>query len=153
MRNFFAETIFPKVDIENNFCRKVFSKVDAMMFIPSRKHPRMAMSDRAAQFSPFQALTGYAAAIKETARFTDQWIELDESSKAELNEKLRFLADQIPNASEAAFTYFVPDQHKDGGEYVNRRGFLKKVDLIEQVIVLTDGCTIQINSITGIEIE
>ena len=55
----------------------------------SRKYPRMVMVERAAQFSPFQALTGYASAIKETARLTDQWIELDESSKADLNEKLR----------------------------------------------------------------
>ena len=119
----------------------------------SRKHPRMAMVERAAQFSPFQALTGYASAIKETARLTDQWIELDESSKAELNEKLRFLADLLPNAPDAAFTYFVPDQHKDGGEYITRKGLLKKVDPIEQVIVLTDGCIIPINSITEIEVE
>lgn len=119
----------------------------------SRKHPRMAMIDRAAQFSPFQALTGYASAIKETARLTDQWIDLDESSKAELNEILRILVAQIPNAPVAAFTYFVPDQHKDGGEYVTRRGTLKKIDPIEQVVVLADGGIIQINSITAIEIE
>ena len=119
----------------------------------SRKHPRMAMVERAAQFSPFQALTGYSSAIKETARLTDQWIELDESSKADLNEKLRILVAQIPNVPVAAFTYFVPDQHKDGGEYVTRRGILKKVDPIEQVIVLADGCIIQINSITAIGIE
>lgn len=119
----------------------------------SKKRPRMAMSDRAAQFSPFQALTGYASAIKETARLTDQWIDLDESSKSELNDKLRFLHDRIPNPPNAAFTYFVPDLHKDGGEYVTRRGLLKKVDPIEQVIVLMDGCIIQINSIIAIEIE
>ena len=124
-----------------------------LQYPTSKKHPRMAMTDRAAQFSPFQALTGYASAIKETARLTDQWSDLDETIKAELNEKLRFLVDQIPNPLEASFTYFVPDQLKDGGEYVTKRGSIKKVDPIEQLIVLTDGCTILINSITAIEIE
>lgn len=85
----------------------------------------------------------------ETREKSENFLESIDLSQKEDNIDFWFIC----NAYEAAFTYFVPDQHKDGGKYVNRRGFLKKVDPIEQVIVLTDGCIIPINSITEIEIE
>ena len=81
----------------------------------SPKHPRMPLGDRAAQFAPFAALTGYDAAIKETARLTDSQIELDENAKAELDQMLRQIYDQLPDAPSVVITYFEPDRMKSGG--------------------------------------
>ena len=86
----------------------------------STKHPRMPMSDRAAIFSPFAALTGHAAAIQETARLTDQRIELDEDTKAELDRKQKILMDYIADQPEVTITWFCPDEKKSGGAYVVR---------------------------------
>lgn len=114
----------------------------------SAKHPRMPMADRAAQFSPFAALAGHGAAIQETARLTDQKIELTEDEKAVLDEKLRLLAD---TGGEAVFTYFLPDERKSGGAYVTVSGGLKKIDLLKHRIILTDGMVIPIGDILDIE--
>lgn len=114
----------------------------------SAKHPRMPMIDRAAQFSPFQALSGYGEAIRETARITGEKAELTEEEKAILGEKLRLLAD---TGGEALFTYFLPDGRKSGGAYATVVGTLKKIDPLEGRIVLTDGTTIPIEDILEIE--
>lgn len=114
----------------------------------SPRHPRMPMIDRAAQFTPFQALTGYGAAIQETARITGEKAELTEEEKAVLDEKLRFLAD---TGNEAAFTYFQPDGRKSGGAYVTALGAVKKLDPLEGRLTLTDGTTILIEDILEIE--
>ena len=94
-------------------------KYDDIIHLPhhvSATRPRMPMLDRAAQFSPFVALTGYEAAVRETARLTDQRVELDESAKAELDRKLRLLL-SLPGQPEASITYFRPDERKEGGAY------------------------------------
>ena len=114
----------------------------------SAKHPRMPMADRAAQFSPFAALVGHGAAIQETARLTDQKVELTEDEKAVLDEKLRLLVD---TGWEARFTYFLPDEKKSGGAYVTAAGALKKIDPLKRRIVLTDGTIIPIEDILAIE--
>ena len=114
----------------------------------SVRHPRMSMIDRAAQFSPFQALTGYGDAIQETARLTGEKVELTEEEKAVLDEKLRLLAD---TGNEAAFTYFQPDGKKSGGSYVTALGAIKKLDPLEGRLVLADGTAIPINDILEIE--
>ena len=114
----------------------------------SAKHPRMSMADRAAQFSPFQALTGHGTAIRETARSTDRKIELTEEEKAVLDEKLRLLSD---TGGEAVFTCFWPDERKDGGTYVTAVGRIKRLDLAERRIVLTDGAVIPVEDILGID--
>lgn len=90
----------------------------------SATHPRMSMIDRAAQFSPFAALTGHGAAIEETARLTDQRIELTEDKKAVLDKKLHLL---LETSGEGTFTYFLPDKRKDGGAYVTTVGTVKKL--------------------------
>jgi len=113
----------------------------------SPKHPRMPMTDRAAQFSPFQALTGYGAAIRETARLTDQRIELTEDEKTLLDEKLRLLTN---TDNEAAFTYFQPDGKKSGGAYITVLGTIKKLDPLERRLVLANGITIPIDDILEI---
>ncbi len=129
-------------------------KYDDIIILPhhtSSKHPRMSMLDRAAQFSPFKALTGYEDAVRETARITGQRIELDEKEIASLNIKIRLLIEKIEDFPEVAITYFVPDIRKAGGEYVTAIGRLKKLDDYKKEIVLLDGKHIPLNDIYEIE--
>ena len=114
----------------------------------SARHPRMSMAERAAQFSPFAALVGHGAAIRETARLTDQKMELTEDEKAILDEKLCLLLD---TGGEAVFTYFLPDGRKGGGAYVTAAGSIKKLDLPERRVILTGGVTIPVEDISAIE--
>jgi len=114
----------------------------------SARHPRMSMAERAAQFSPFQALVGYGAAIQETARLTDQRVELTEEEQVLLDEKLRLLSD---TGETATFTYFLPDEKKCGGAYVTAMGSIKKIDPLEGRVLLTDGTAIPIGDILEIE--
>lgn len=108
------------------------------------------MIDRAAQFSPFQALTGYGAAIQETARLTDQKVELTEEEQALLDEKLRLLLD---TGEVGRFTYFQPDKKKSGGTYVVTEGALKKVDTLEGHIILVGNMIIPIENLLEIELH
>ena len=117
----------------------------------SATRPHMSVSDRAAQFSPFAALTGYDAAIKETARLTDKRIKLDEDIKEELSDRLQIIADLIKEHPEIAITYFQPDAKKNGGAYVTAISMVKKIDKYEQVVVMSDGTAIPIDEIISIE--
>ena len=130
------------------------SEYDDIIQLPhhiSRKHPQMSMEDRAAQFSPFAALTGYDAAIAETARLTDQRVELDEYERQALNEKLQFISEHLSEHPKVSITYFLPDARKDGGEYVTVTGNVKKIDDYEHKIVLMDGMGILMEDMIGIE--
>ena len=125
-------------------------KYDDILHLPhptSAKHPRMPMSDRAAIFSPFAALTGHAAAIQETARLTDQRMELDEDTKAMLDLKQQILADRIAERPEISVVWFRPDARKEGGQYVTTVGQLKKVDDIARILQLADGTTIPLDEV------
>lgn len=117
----------------------------------SQKHPPMSMLNRAAQFSPFAALTGYDAAVKETARLTDEKIELDEYAKSLLSDKLQILAEHIDDLSEVTLTYFAPDKKKSGGAYVSVTGSLREINEFERIVVLEDGIKIPIHQIYEIE--
>ena len=119
----------------------------------SVKHPRMPLSDRAAQFSPFAALSGHGAAIAETARLTDRRIELDEDTKAALDLKQQILADRIAERPEVSVTWFRPDEKKDGGQYVTTVGRLKKVDEVERVLRLSDGAAIPLDDVLELKSE
>lgn len=112
----------------------------------SQTHPHMHMIDRAAQFSPFAALTGHDAAINETARLTDRKIELDDSRKDSISEKLRVISG-CGETVEVEITYFIPDRIKDGGAYVALVGRVKKIDVVSSEITMTDGKVIQIENI------
>ena len=114
----------------------------------SARHPRMPMADRAAQFSPFAALVGHGAAIEETVRLTDRKIELTEDEKAILDEKLRYL---LEAGGEAVFTWFQPDEKKDGGAYVTNLGTIKRIDPLQSIVVLMDGTVIPIEDILEIK--
>ena len=117
----------------------------------SSTRPRMSAIDRAAQFSPFAALTGYDASIKESARLTDARIELDDSQKEEIGEKLRLVTGQ-PDA-EIKITYFLPDTKKTGGKYVLAAGAVKKVDEYERMIIMGDGKQIPIDEVIDVDCD
>ncbi|MCQ4862743.1 hypothetical protein [Pseudoflavonifractor phocaeensis] len=128
-------------------------KYDDIIHLPhhvSATRPRMPMLDRAAQFSPFAALTGYEAAMRETARLTDQRVELDESAKVELDRKLRLLL-SLPGQPEVSITYFRPDERKEGGAYETATGRIKKYDESSHTIVLADRTRICIEDVFDLE--
>lgn len=116
----------------------------------SPTRPRMSMADRAAQFSPFAALSGYGDAVQETARLTGRKIDLDESARAALDEKLRFLAETAEEHPNVTVTYFLPDKRKDGGEYVTAAGAVKKVDSVQRELVMMNGTRIPLEDILEI---
>ena len=113
---------------------------------------RMTNYDRAAQFSPFAALTGFDAAIEETARLTDRRIELDEMEKLKLNEVLWEIQEKLSAQPEISVTYFVYDPRKSGGAYITVEGFVKKLDVHRGCLILTDGRNIPIGEIIGLHI-
>lgn len=118
----------------------------------SVSHPHMSLHDRAAQFAPFAALTGHDAAVKETARLTQERRELDEGIQNILDEKLRIVQDMLPeNQPQVTVTYFCPDERKTGGAYVTVTGKVKKIDCYEHSIVMTDNRQIPIEEVYGIE--
>ena len=117
----------------------------------SKTRPQMSMLDRAAQFSPFAALTGYDDAIKETGRLTDEKIEMDEDRKAALEMKQAYLIEMIDEQPEISITYFLPDTKKSGGAYVTVTGNLKRFDEYERLLILTDGKKIPMDDIADIE--
>lgn len=119
----------------------------------SAKRGRMSMIDRGAQFSPFAALVGYDAAIRETARLTEERTELTEGKKAELDEKLRLIEENLAHRPEVSITYFRPDARKLGGAYVTVCGQVKKLDPYEKVILLTDGQVIPVEEIMHIAVD
>lgn len=101
----------------------------------SKKHPPMERRMRAAQFAPFAALSGHEDAVQETARLTEEEIELDEYEIAELNRSLQWL--QAHPGREASIVHFVKDAKKEGGAYKKTTGVVQKVDEIRQQLVLT----------------
>lgn len=117
----------------------------------SKTRPHMSAIDRAAQFSPFAALTGHDAAIKETARLTDKKIELDEYMKDALRKRLQIISEHIWKQCEVTITYFKPDLKKKGGSYLTITGTVKKIDEFERFIIMTDGKVIPIDDVFSIE--
>lgn len=116
----------------------------------SKKHPQMSIWSRSAQFAPFAALTGYDEAVKETARLTDKRLEIDEGLKNILNDKLQYILENKSLQPEITFTYFVYDNKKSGGKYIEKTGVVKKIDLNEKYIILKDKTKISIDEIINI---
>ena len=119
----------------------------------SEKRQKMSNYDRAAQFSPFAALTGHADSIKETARLTDEYSEPSEEMKTIMNEKILFLMEQLENQPEITITFFKPDEKKQGGAYITITGVVKKIKTYERQIQMTTGYLIPIDMIFGIDGE
>lgn len=118
----------------------------------SDTRPRMSRLDRAAQFSPFAALTGYGAAIKETARLTDERSELGEYELMELNAGIHMLMERIDEHPQVEITYFKPDERKDGGAYLTVKSRAKRLNEYERFILLEDGTEIPFDDIYKIEL-
>lgn len=113
-------------------------------------HPRMSMENRAAQFAPFAALTGYGEAVAETARLTEEWVELDEDAIALLDGRLREIRDKLAEQPVVTVRYFVPDPRKSGGAYRTQTGRVRKIDGFKGILVLGEDCEIPIRRIVGI---
>ena len=111
----------------------------------------MSMSDRAAQFSPFAALTGYDGVIRESGRLTKERAELSEEELEILGRKQQYLMSIIEERPEITVTYFVPDSLKEGGEYVTCSGRLKRIDEYERKLIFTDGTKVNIDDVVEIE--
>lgn len=118
----------------------------------STTHPQMSMHDRAAQFSPFAALTGHGDAVKETARLTDEKLELTEDEISALNQKLNFLTEHAEDRPEITIEYFVPDERKSGGAYITVTGNFRWIDEYSQSIIMTHGEEIPIENIYMIKL-
>ena len=131
-------------------------KYNEIMGLPhhvSKTRPQMPMSDRAAQFAPFAALTGYDAAIKDTGRLTVERIELDVEALSALDMKYQLLMEALDEAPEVTITYFQPDERKAGGKYVSAVGAVKKIDDFERRITMQDGAKIPMDDVLSIEGE
>ena len=113
----------------------------------SSRHPQMPMMNRAAQFSPFAALTGYDDAVRETARLTDEKIELDEYEKEELDRKIQWLGSHLDEHIPVSITYFQPDDRKAGGTYEEIIDTIRKINVYEHEILLAKGTKIPIMNI------
>ena len=132
---------------------KITDKYDDIINLPhhkSEKHGQMSMINRAAQFSPFAALTGHDAAVKETARLTDSRIEIDETVKAEIDVRLQLIQDNIKAEPIVSLTYFEPDIRKAGGAYLTITDKIKKIDHYENNIITHGEQIIPINEIIAI---
>jgi len=130
-------------------------KYDDIIDLPhpvSQRRSRMTNYDRAAQFSPFAALTGFDAAIEETARLTETRVELDEDGKAMLDEAIGEIRASLAAQPEITATWFVYDERKAGGSYVIARGRVKRLDLSAGVLLLTDGTIIPVKEIIRLQL-
>ena len=116
-------------------------------YLGPKKHPRMSIYDRSAQFAPFSALNGYSDEVAETARITDSKIELDYDEKEKINEKLI----KLQNNQEIEIVYFIKDNKKTGGKYITKKGIIKKIDYIKKSIMFTDKTNILISNILSIK--
>lgn len=131
-------------------------KYDDIINLPhhvSSTHPHMPMLDRAAQFMPFRALTGYEDAVRETARLTDEKPELTEDEKALLDMKLQRLTETISSQPSVSLTYFQPDKRKAGGAVACVTGQLKKIDEFGGILILAGGERIPVEDILDIQLH
>ena len=116
---------------------------------PISKHKHQSIDSRAAQFAPFAALTGYDSAIKETARLTDEKIEVNDELREILNNKLNFLNNHIKEKNEITIFHFIKDDKKNGGKYVSKKGIIKRIDPVNETIKFEDNTIITMNDIKG----
>ncbi len=131
------------------------SNYDDIINIPRwnpKSHPRMSEYERAAQFAPFSALTGYDAMVCETARLTDAKSDLDEEQMFTLNEILRTIVGRINEHPKVSITWFRKDGRKKGGVYVQTEGTVRNVDISGRLLILKEGTVISLEDIASIKI-
>lgn len=129
----------------------MYDDIIGMEHHQSKERPHMTMHDRAAQFAPFAALTGHDEAISETARVTDEKLELTESAVEDINQKLRLLAEHPEAKQRVSVTYFREDKRKKGGVYLTDIGYIRRIDAEEAFIILDSGMKIAMQDIAWIE--
>ena len=135
---------------EDNKDKHQYDDIINLQHHVSSNHERMSVLDRAAQFSPFAAVSGFDGAIKETSRLTDHRIELDEAEKTILDDKLRIVQKHLSRKQEIELVFFRPDELKAGGAYVFMIGTVKKIEGYERTVVMQDGTRIPIDEIVDI---
>lgn len=127
-----------------------FSDIINLPHHQSKRHPQMPMKERAAQFAPFAALTGYGSAISEVARLTEEQVPLGDDDNDRLNRLVTHIADRISEQPSVTVVYFKPDSRKQGGSYETITGRLKRIDDYEQQLVMLDGTAIPFENIMDI---
>lgn len=132
---------------------KKYDDIINLTYNKSDKRPHMSNYDRAAQFSPFSALTGHDLAIRETARITDEKKDLDDSQKEQINRKINYIQEHIKDNPQIVVTYFLHDKYKNGGKYVKLKGKVKMIDEYQKVIKMVDNKIVSIEDIFDIESE
>ncbi|MCR5090984.1 MAG: hypothetical protein K6C08_15910 [Oscillospiraceae bacterium] len=119
----------------------------------SKRHPQMALHNRAAQFSPFAALTGYDAAVAEAGRYTDSRLDITDSQISGISAKLRLLQEELDEKPEIEIRYFLPDERKPGGAYITVKSRVLKIDEYRQAVFLADGAAVPFQEIYSLEIS
>lgn len=119
----------------------------------SASRPHMSLDDRAAQFAPFAALTGHAAAIKETSRYTENKTELEEADIELLNSRIAYIMENLDSSPYISVTYFLPDPRKSGGAYLTVSGGVKKIDRYKKKLIMEDNTEIPFDDISNIDGE
>ena len=132
---------------------KDYSKIINLPHHQSATRKRMSNYDRAAQFAPFATLTGHDEAIKETARLTDDYMEMGEDRLGELSAKIQLLIDNLSEQSEITVVYFIPDERKSGGSYAEKTGVVRIIDEYERKLVFYDGDKILVDRVTDFKGE
>ena len=132
---------------------KDYSKIINLPHHQSATRKRMSNYDRAAQFAPFAALTGHDEAIKETARLTDDYMEMGEDRLGELSAKIKLLIDKLSEQPEITVVYFIPDERKSGGSYAEKTGVVRIIDEYERKLVFYDGDKILIDRVADFKGE
>lgn len=129
------------------------SKYDEIINIEhfNPKHERMSIMERAAQFSPFAALTGYSESVKETARLTKGKIELSEDMKNEIDMKLQLIEEHIKEKPEISVLYFIKDKKKSGGDYNEYIGIIRRIDKVNGKLIFVDKTSISLKDIIDIK--
>lgn len=155
-RELFRRRDRPRAQRPDRRAQGMSGKYDDIIDLPhptSQNHPRMSLYDRAAQFSPFAALTGHHAAIAETGRLTDRRIELDESEITRVDAELQHLQELLPGRPTVSITYFVPDERKNGGSYQTVTGEVKRIDAVAGMIQMTDRREIPIEDVFSVAVD
>ena len=131
-------------------------KYDDIINLPhhvSKTHPQMPIADRAAQFAPFAALTGYREQIKETARTTEEFHQVSGREKEELDQKLQILQQTQYKHPLISTYYFTPDARKQGGHYEKKTEYVKRIDPVKEYIIMKDDTIIRFHYIKELQGE
>ena len=133
--------------------KDIYKDIIDLPYQKSNRHPHMSLLNRAAQFSPFAALTGHGDNIEEAGRFVEEKIECDEEVKQKLDQSLQKIMSRIEESPVVSITYFEPDTKKQGGRYRTVKERIKKVDTYERRLILEDRSHIYFEQIINLELE